>query len=176
MRMIKHWKRWVDLSEKIVINLAAGLMLLMAVLVTYQVFARYVLHDSPFWIEEICTTVLMWVGLLAAACATWTDSHMDLEMVVMRLPKVLQLWLRVVSDLLIAGFAGYLVKDGIILVQNTMAGMLSTLPVPIGYTYLVLPVVGALMIVFALTKAVNRLVSFYVYKEEYQAQGVNFHE
>ena len=159
--MLKIWSRWIGFVDKSVIGFTAVLMGLMAIFVSYQVFSRYVLRFSPYWTEEIATTVMMWAGLLGAASGIWNDSHMELEMVVRHFPKALQLWFRVLSDCLIAAFAAYLLFDGIRLVQLTMNGVMASVPVPIGYSFLVVPIAGGLMVVFAVTKACDRIFRFY---------------
>ena len=172
--MQKKWTKWVDICEKVIVNFTAALMLLMVIIVSYQVFARYVIKSSPFWIEEISINFLMWIGLLSAAGGTWKDTHMDLEMLVIRLPKAVQVWLGVFSDILIAAFSWLLLQYGIELVSSLMMGTLSTLPIPVGYTYMVLPFSGGLMVIFSLIRAANRLISFYVF-DEVLTKGVASH-
>jgi TRAP-type transport system small permease protein len=174
--MHEKWTQFFDRVEKIAANFGAVLMSLMAILVTYQVFSRYVLHYSPYWTEEITTNTLMWVSMIGAACGDWTDTHMDLTMLVSHFPEALQVWLRVFSDLLILFFAGYLLVDGTRLVLMTMNGTLSSIPIPVGYTYLIMPITGAMMICFSLCKATNRLMSFYVWKDVASNEGVNVHD
>jgi TRAP-type C4-dicarboxylate transport system permease small subunit len=120
-----------------------------------------VLNFSPFWIEEISVISLMWIGLLGAAACVWTESHMSLELVVSRLPEAVRVWLKAATDVLIAVFALFLLERGIFLVQKTMSGTLSSLPLAVGYTYLVLPLAGGLMVVFALIRAVGGVVRYY---------------
>lgn len=173
--MHKKWTNFFDILEKTVINIGAVMMALMAILISYQVFARYVLHYSPYWTEEITTTVLMWVGLLGTACGAWTDTHMSLEMIVNKFPKGVQVWFSVFSDLLIGIFAYFLLVDGFRLVTQTMNGVLSSIPIPIGITFLIMPICGGLMILFALFKAFSRVMNFYVWKEVTSSEGVNIH-
>ncbi|HEX3045016.1 MAG TPA: TRAP transporter small permease [Bacillota bacterium] len=174
--MLRKWTQVVNFLEKMIIYFSSTLMGLMAIFVSYQVFSRYVLRYAPYWTEETSWTVMMWVGLLAAACAVWTDSHMELEMVVRRFPQAVQLWLKVFSDAIIAFYAGYVLFDGIRLVQLTMNGVMASLPIAYGITFLVLPISGGLIVLFALTKAVDRIFRFYVLKEEFKAgEGVGVH-
>ena len=42
-----------------------------------------------------------------------------------------------------------------------MSGTLSSLPLAVGYTYLVLPLAGGLMVVFALIRAVGGVARYY---------------
>jgi TRAP-type C4-dicarboxylate transport system permease small subunit len=46
-----------------------------------------------------------------------------------------------------------------------MSGTLSSLPLAVGYTYLVLPIAGGLMVIFAGIRAVTGVTRFYAAKE-----------
>jgi len=156
--------RWLDRAERLITAATAVIMIILSALICWQVFSRYVLNASPFWIEEMSVIALMWIGLLGAAGCVWTDSHMSLEMVVKRLPETLRVWLRAATDILIGVFAFFLCERGIFLVQRTMSGTLSSLPIAVGYTYLALPIAGGLIIVFAATRAVSGVTRFYAAK------------
>ena len=156
--------RWLDRAERLITATTAVIMIILSVLICWQVFSRYVLNSSPFWIEEISVISLMWIGLLGAAACVWTESHMSLELVVSRLPETVRIWLRALTDMAIAGFALFLCDRGIFLVQRTMSGTLSSLPLAVGYTYLVIPIAGGMMVLFALVRAISGVTRHYAGK------------
>jgi TRAP-type C4-dicarboxylate transport system permease small subunit len=156
--------RWLDRAERLITAATAVIMIVLSALICWQVFSRYVLNSSPFWIEEISVISLMWIGLLGAAGCVWTESHMSLELVVAKLPETVRIWLRALTDMAIAGFALFLCDRGIFLVQRTMSGTLSSLPLAVGYTYLVLPIAGGLMVLFALVRAISGVSRHYAGK------------
>ncbi len=161
-----QWAHWLNRLERLVTATTALIMLILSVLVCYQVFSRYVLKSSPFWIEETSVVAMMWIGLLGAAGCVWTESNMNLELIVSRVPEQVRVWIKFLSDMIVAGFAWMLMQQGILLVHSTMTATMATLSVPLGYTYLILPVSGGLMVLFSLIKAVNRVVRFYAVKGE----------
>ena len=140
----------------------AAVMVILSVLICYQVFSRYVLNSSPFWIEEISVVSMMWIGLLGAAGCVWTESHMSLELVVSKLPEKVRVWSRSAVDVIVGLFSFFLFERGIFLVQRMMSGTLATLSIPLGYTYLILPIAGGMMAIFSFSKAIHRLARFYV--------------
>jgi len=121
----------MDRIERLITAMTAVVMIILSVLICWQVFSRYVLNASPFWIEEISVISLMWIGLLGAAGCVWTESHMSLELVVRRFPDAVRVWLKALTDMAIAGFALFLCDRGIFLVQRTMSGTLSSLPLAV---------------------------------------------
>jgi TRAP-type C4-dicarboxylate transport system permease small subunit len=144
----------LDRLERVITAVTAVIMIILSALICWQVFLRYVLNSSVFWIEEISVISLMWIGLLGAAACVWTESHMGLEIIVSRLPETLRVWL----------FALFLCERGIFLVKRTMSGTISSLPLAVGYTYLVLPIAGGLMVIFVGVRAVSGVTRFYAGK------------
>ncbi len=154
--------RWIRLGNSIerVLNfLAALLAALMTFVVCWQVFARYVLNTGQFWAEEFAIICMFWLALLGAAGALWSGDHIGLRVVVERLPKPLQGAAQVTSELVIGIFAILLTIQGVELVARTSGGNWSALRIPLGYTYVVLPISAALMAILSLMKATLRTVS-----------------
>ncbi len=142
-------KKIIGFAERVLTAICAFLMGVLSLIVCWQVFARYVLQKSPIWVEEFSVTALMWIGLLGAAAAVWTGDHMRLELLTKRLPKNGGLILEVLIDAAIGYFALFLFKQGVNLTSATWTSQMSTIPLPIGITYLVLPVSAVLMVLFA---------------------------
>lgn len=159
---------WLNRCERIITGITATIMFIISVLICYQVFARYVLKNSPFWVEETSVTGMMWIGLLGAAACVWTDSHMNLELVVGKLPKTAQVWMRALAQVIVGLFGWFLLQQGAFLTSELMDATSATIPVSLGVTYLVLPISGGLMVVFAFVKAIKGLVDFYNGKGEEQ--------
>lgn len=152
-------QRWINRIERGLTFFTAFCMGILSVLVSWQVFARYVLRDSPYWVEEIVVTGMMWVGLLGAAACVWTGSHMSLELVVKRLPERFKVLVEIIIDLGIGVFAVFLLTQGWVLAETTMSSQMSTVPIPLGYTYIVIPIAGGFMILFAFLRAYLKIAT-----------------
>jgi len=150
--------RIIDRMERILTAIAATLMAILSIIVCWQVFARYILQKSPTWVEEFSVTAIMWVGLLGAAAAVWTGDHMRLEILTKRLPKRFGVIVEILIDVAIGYFSIFLFKNGLILTEATWTSQMSTVPLPIGITYLVLPIAAALMIIFAFFRIVEKIL------------------
>lgn len=151
-------KKGIDKCERLLTGCSAVLMAVLSLVICWQVFARYLLKQSPYWVEEFSVTALMWVGLLGAASAVWSKDHMSLELVVKRLPKKWGTYLEIVIDLVICAFSVFLFSQGRILVNATMRSMMSTMPFSLGATYIVLPIAGIIMVFFSAAHAVLKLI------------------
>lgn len=152
---------WLDRLERIITAVTAVILGLLAILVGWQVVARYVFHSGQFWAEELALVAMMWAALLGAAGCVWTDSHVRLRIVITMLPAIARLWILTIVDGIILWFALLTIREGISLVQRTMGGTMSALGIPIGTTYYILPGAAALMAIFAMVRAVKRMVGHY---------------
>lgn len=146
----------VDRLERILTGFIAILVGIVTIVVCWQVFDRYVLHKSPYWAEEFSVTIMMWMGLLGAACAVWTGDHMRLELLTKHLPARFGLILEILIDGAVIYFSYFLFKQGIELVNAMWTSQLSTIRLSIGITYLVIPISAAMMILFSILKIVKK--------------------
>jgi len=122
---------------------------ILAVLITYVVFERFVMHTTPHWAEELPRLVLVWAAFVGGVVCSHERSHLTAgifpflvrspraRLVVDRLNHVLM-----IIGLTTLGYAGWA------LAQLTMDQMLPALDVSAGIVYLALPVAcGATVVV-----------------------------
>jgi TRAP-type C4-dicarboxylate transport system permease small subunit len=151
-------RRIIGGVERALTAMAASIMGLLSLVVCWQVFARYVLQRSPIWVEEFSVTAIMWIGLLGAASAVWTGDHMRLELISKKLPKAGGLFLEILIDSAIGYFAFFLLRHGLVLTQAMWDSQMSTIKLPLGITYLVLPIAAVFMIIFAALRVVGKII------------------
>jgi TRAP-type C4-dicarboxylate transport system permease small subunit len=161
MMILSQITHWLDRLDRVITIVTAMILGFIAFLVTWQVVARYVLHSGQFWVEELALVAMMWAALLGAAGCIWTDSHVRLSLLLSWLLPTVRLWILTLMDGLILWFAIMMIKEGLFLVQRTMGGQMSALPIPIGTTYYILPGAAGLMVVFTLVRAVKRIANHY---------------
>jgi len=155
-----HWMiRFFDRLERVVTTITAGILGLLACVVSWQVVARYILRSGQFWAEEFCLVGMMWAALLGAAACIWTDSHVRVTIILSLFPARIRVWIIVLTDGIALWFAFMIFKEGLFLIERTMGGEMSALRIPIGTTYYVLPVSAFLMFLFTLVRAIKRIVS-----------------
>ena len=151
----------LDRLERVITTLTGAILGFIAFLVTWQVVARYLLHSGQFWVEELALLAMMWAALLGAAGCIWTDSHVRVNLVLSRLPSTVRLWVVIFTDGIVLWFAFMMIKEGLFLVQRTMGGQMSALPISIGTTYYILPGAAGLMAVFTLVRGIRRMAHHY---------------
>jgi TRAP-type C4-dicarboxylate transport system permease small subunit len=151
--------RFLDRLERVVTAVTAGILGLLACVVGWQVFARYVLRSGQFWAEEFCLVAMMWAALLGAAACLWTDSHVRVTIILSLFPAKLRMWILTLTDAIVLWFTFVIFKESLFLIERTMGGQMSALRIPIGTTYYVLPLSAFLMFLFTVVRAVKRVAS-----------------
>jgi TRAP-type mannitol/chloroaromatic compound transport system permease small subunit len=69
---------------------AAGLSILMMLLITYSVFARYVLNRPHFWVEEITAYIFVGSFFLSLGYSTLKEAHVASDIVISHAPMKVQ--------------------------------------------------------------------------------------
>src|SRR5699024_450239 len=83
-----------------------------SILVIYQVFSRYVLHDPSDFTQEWIRYLLIWTGFIGAAYAFVTRQHMALIYFREKMPLNKQRFLLVFVDVAILLFALFVMLIG----------------------------------------------------------------
>ncbi len=71
-----RWARvCLDVLARAAVTIASAALVGMAIVEGWQVFARYVLNDSPSWTEPVALLLMSTVMMLGAAVGTRNDAH-----------------------------------------------------------------------------------------------------
>jgi TRAP-type C4-dicarboxylate transport system permease small subunit len=148
----------MDKTLKIIDNTLGWVMVvLMAVLVidvVWQVTTRYVLGSASSYTEEIARFLLIWIGLLGSAFAYRKNLHLAFDYFSDKVTGRRKKWLGYFIHSLVAIFSFLvLVVGGGYLVQLTweLNQVSAALQIKLAYVYSVLPLSGALIILYAIS-------------------------
>jgi TRAP-type C4-dicarboxylate transport system permease small subunit len=141
------------LVDKLLILALAALVTSMVAAVTWQVLSRYLFVVPAAWTEELARFLLIWIGMLGAAYAYRTRSHLGLDLLPARLSGAGKTGLHILTHVVCLMFAiTVLVVGGSSLVTMTweLKQYSAAMGLPIAYVYSVIPASGVLICVFAL--------------------------
>lgn len=141
------------------LNILAGAsFLVMVVLTCWQVFTRYILSNPSSWSEELVSYMFAWMSLLGASIVTSERGHMNIPILVEHTGPGTQKLLNCLGEIIAFLFSlVILVFGGVQIAQLAMGQMTSSLGVPIGIFYVVLPLCGVLNMLFTLLNIVEIL-------------------
>jgi TRAP-type C4-dicarboxylate transport system permease small subunit len=120
-------------------------------LVLVQVIMRFVFGNPLTWSEELSRYLLIWLTFLGGTVVTRQRSHLEVGAnLTAKLSLRGQHIANLVITLLIFFVLCVLLKEGISLAKATMSYDAVSIPIPMGFVWLALPVNAALMIRYLL--------------------------
>ncbi|MGL4965951.1 MAG: TRAP transporter small permease [Inquilinus sp.] len=136
----------------------AGLgMLGMTVTVGWQVFARYVLNDTPSWSEPLTLQLMGWFILLGAAIGVREAFHLGLDILQHALPRPVARALEIINLVLVLVFGAAMAWYSLQLAIGTWTAVIPVLDIPGGFDFLPMVVGGILITLFAAERLVEQI-------------------
>lgn len=150
---MKQLRKYMNITLNV---LAGGSFLAMVLLTCWQVFTRYVLQNPSSWSEEMVSYLFAWMSLFGASLVVGERGHMNIPIVVERFGERARKFFAIFGEVVACIFAGViLVYGGIQITSLAMGQMTSSLGVPIGIFYVVLPLSGVLNIIYTILNIVD---------------------
>ncbi len=139
--------------------LAAVSVTLFTVLVattTWQVISRQILNEPSTWSEELARLLFVWLSFLGSAFLFGERGHIAVDFLARKLPfagqRVAQIFVQ--AMVLLFALVG-LVWGGYLAASIAWEQNLTALPFTIGWVYLVIPIAGVFIAIFALMDIVG---------------------
>jgi TRAP-type C4-dicarboxylate transport system permease small subunit len=104
--------RLVDAIDRVVRWTAIAACAAIAVVMSLQVFFRYVLNDSLQWSEEISVWLQVWMVFLGAAVLTRENAHVTVTAGIARLPPAARAWAVIAAKVMTLVFLAFLLWYG----------------------------------------------------------------
>ncbi|GAB3441685.1 hypothetical protein GCM10027570_08080 [Streptomonospora sediminis] len=136
-------------------TLALTALAAVVLVITWQVFGRYVLQASPRWGSEVALILLAWVGFLGIAIGLREHTHIGVTFITDRLPRRLRAAAELLTPLAFLVFALYLVFQGWQFTMSTWGTSLPATGLPSSVQYAVMPVTGVLAAVYSVLQLVG---------------------
>ena len=130
-----------------------GLVAALVILVGSGVLARYIFNYSLAWSDELAGLGFVWLTLLGSVAATRRRTHMVIGFFPKRFGPAGQRVIGLYAMGAILLFCGFMIGEGIVLTAATMGDKSAVMRMPVGVSYLSLPVAGVLMFAYALRQA-----------------------
>jgi TRAP-type C4-dicarboxylate transport system permease small subunit len=119
------WEDWVSFA----------LFWIMAAVVFYQVFTRYVLSDSAGWTEEIARYFLVAVVFIGASMSVRKNNHIQVDYFYRLMPTAMGRVLSTGVDLVRCVFLGYATWLTWMLLQRIGGQRMAVIELPVGWVF-----------------------------------------
>ena len=116
--------------------LAASILVVMSV----QVFLRYVLNESLIWSDELARYLLIAMAFIGCATGMRKDNHIRIDLVDHILPPVVARALRLLIDVAVFGYLAYVAALSIEMLQIFHRRPSTAMGVPMSVPYAVVTV------------------------------------
>jgi len=130
--------------------LAGAAIVSMTLLFAWLVFGRYVLNDTPTWVEQVSHLLLMVIAFLGAAAGVRQDTHLSVVLFRSAVPSWLRTGFVFVTDVLMAAFGGLMFWYGLELTKFKWSALIPLIQWPEGLRSLPLTICGALVFIFSI--------------------------
>lgn len=144
------FSRFNNYLDKVVTWVGIVLFAVMVAAAGAQIVARYVLHASLDWSEELVRYMFVWSVLLGSSMCVKRRGHVGVELVVRMLPERLYGWAMIFADILSGIFFAILVVYGLEITGITAEQYSPALEIPMSFAYASIPVSGFVMILYTL--------------------------
>ncbi|MCA0922952.1 TRAP transporter small permease [Pseudooceanicola nanhaiensis] len=142
--------RALDLTARLCITVAGVQLVTLIAMFGWLVFGRYILNDTPTWVEQAALLLVVWITFLGGAAGVWNKAHLSIDFVREMMPPAVRIplrWLAVIGVLI---FAAYLAWYGVELAEKTWRRRIPMLNIAEGWRAVPMAICGALSFLYSL--------------------------
>ncbi len=150
--------RALDLLSRLVILLAGIALVGLVAMMGWMVFGRYVLNDTPTWVERAATLSILCIALPVAAVGVRERFHLSVLGFRETLPLGIQRWIAVGCDTAVGLFGLAMMVYSRELVDMVWTFKIPLLGISQGWTFIPLMVCGGLIVLFAVEQVLQDIL------------------
>lgn len=140
--------------------LVAGVALVVLIGVSgWLVFGRYVLNDTPTWVEQFALVLVVYITFLGAAAGVQHNSHLSIDFIREAFPRGPRIVMRQLTDLIVLTFGGFMAWQGWGLVMGNLGRPIPMLGVSESWRAAPLVISGVLIVLFTAFRIAQRFVA-----------------
>ena len=161
---LRPMESFFDLLARICVLLAGISIVVMTAIFAWLVFGRYVLNDTPTWVEQVSLLLVMVIAFLGAAAGVHNHTHLSVVIFRNIVPSPVRTVFVFVSDVLMAGFGAMMFWYGIELTKFKWDTLIPLIQWSEGLRSLPLTISGALLFLFS----IGHLIRLFLGRDERQ--------
>lgn len=123
----------------------------------WLVFGRYVLNNTPTWVEQSSLLIVVYITCLGAAAGVRANTHLSIDFVREGMPEPFKTIFRYVADLFVVTFGGFMAYQGWGLVTTNLERAIPMIGLTESWRAAPLVICGVLVVVFATANIVERI-------------------
>jgi len=149
---VDFWERleiWLARLKRVCVFVGALALVVLVATFGWLVFGRYVLNQTPTWVEQLALLLICYITFLGAAVGIHEQSHLGVTILRDALPPKGKQFLLLANDLILAVFGGVMLASCLELFQFGWSTLLPMLNVPESIRTASAVLCGGLMVIFS---------------------------
>lgn len=130
---------------------------IIALVIPYEVFGRYVLGDMPMWSGEAATYSLVWVSMMGGAVGLRKGVQVGIGLIYEKMPPRLAAKVRLLGAVVMLLFLSVMIHFGLQQTLDNWRQISPALGIPMAVPYMALPAGFILMWLFTLEQTLVAL-------------------
>ena len=153
------------LVDRLIEAACAVAVVALTVIVSLQVFNRFVLKTPLAWSEDVAMLLFQWVVFLGAALGVKRMRHFGIELVVRKLPERMRHWVELATPIVMAIVALVMIVQGWTILTFNRNRTYPTMDLTYTWAFLPIPLAGVLILIYLVQVEIRR------WREDPQAGG-----
>ena len=149
---------FMEYFSKYLVILAQIMVGIMVVVITVQVYYRFVLNSSIRWSQEVPRMAMAWFSAIAIAYGVKEKLHISIELLALVTSPKIKKINNIVIDVLILLTGIVLLVFGIVLCEGTTKQTLPTLQWPKTVFYILMPISSIVIIYYSARSLVAQII------------------
>lgn len=138
-----------DAISRICVFIAGTAIVTMTVIFAWLVFGRYVLNDTPTWVEQVSLLLIMVIAFIGGAAGVNHNTHLSVNIFRSMVPNWLRTIFVIVTDVAMLVFGAMMFLYGMELTRFKWNTLIPLIDVSEGFRSLPLTVCGLLVFLFS---------------------------
>jgi len=156
---VKAFSAALEVLSRVMIGAASVALVCLIAMMGWAVFGRYVLNDTPTWVERGATLAILFIALPVAAVGVRERFHLSVLGFRESLPPQAQRWIAVGCDTVVGLFGLAMAFWSWELVDGVRNFRIPLLGISQAWTYIPLMISGVLIALFALEQVLLDILS-----------------
>lgn len=137
---MRYKKPFLQIINSFEIYVGVGLFIIITVLLTVQVFTRYVMGHSLAWSEELAQIMFVWMLYCGIAAAVRKRKFLRIDFVLERVPFKIKRMLLIFDNIVQGVFNIFMIGPMAIIIEGFKNSKTSLLHIPKRYCYIIIPI------------------------------------
>lgn len=138
--------------------IAGTALVAMTLLLGYQVFGRYVMNDTPTWVDPLSLLLVMLIAFLGAGIGVYENTHLSVVILRKVVATKVRSVLVIATDLALAVFGGLMLWYGAQLTMFKWNSLIPLIQWPEGLRSMPLTICGGMILIFSLGHLIRHLI------------------